>query len=233
LAAAGRNKAADDQNEFLTALTIARRNTMKLNYYDSPWPFEAQHSCDRFLIQYLREHKIENQVIFHFGTGAHHFVGKDNYERGNPNEILGITVSKEEHEEYVKYIIDNPKAANGYKVLYADIYTLTSRILPNFDLVSLFHLGDCFDEQPYSPILGLGRPELDTTRLNSAYAPLDDLGVLRLFISKLNPGGKIMFNSQSQGFTEHDFIHDGNLDVTETCGDMLVCQPVSVAHAYR
>src|SRR5207248_2823686 len=129
----------------------------------------------------------------------------------------------------INFIVDNPKAANGYKVLYADIYTLSSKMLPSFDIVTLFHLGDCYDEQPYSKELGLGDPELDTNRLNSAYAPLDDLGVLRLFISKLNPEGKILFNTNSEGFRQHNFVRDGNLAVAEKYGYVLVCQPAAVA----
>jgi len=202
---------------------------VKLNYYSDPWPFEEDHPCDLHFTQYLKDNKIEGKLIFHFGTGEHHLVGKDNYERGNPNEILGITVSKEEYEAYINFIVDNPKAANGYKVLYADIYTLSYKMLANFDIVTLFHLGDCYDEQTYSEKLGLGTPTLDTARLNSAYAPLDDLGALKLFISKLNPEGKILFNTQSDGFGEHDFIRDGNLAVAERYGNLLVCQPAAIA----
>lgn len=201
---------------------------MKLNYYSNPWPFEEDNPCDLDFTKYLKANQIEGKLIFHFGTGEHHLVGKDNYERGNPNEILGITVSKEEYEAYINFIVDNPKAANSYKVLYADIYTLSSKMLPNFDIVTLFHLGDCYDEQPYSEKLGLGDPELDKSRLNSAYAPLDDSGVLRLFISKLNPQGKILFNRNSDGFRQHNFVRHGNLAMAERYGNVLVCQPAAV-----
>src|SRR5262249_483779 len=136
--------------------------------------------------QYIESRKLRNKVIFHFGTGEHHFLGKINHECGNPNEIIGITACKEEHDAYVDFIVNNPAAANYYKVLYADIYTLSPRVLPMFDIVTLFHLCEYYDEQ------------------KSAYARLDDIGLLEMFISKLNPGGRLLFFKGSDGFLKRD-----------------------------
>ena len=96
-----------------------------------------------------------------------------------PNEILGITASPEEYDSYIRFIIANPRAAIFYKVLFADIYTLTPRLLPRFDYVTLFHLCEFFDPK------------------RSAYAPLDDERLLRMFLSRLNPDGRILWYTKS------------------------------------
>src|SRR5262245_3374661 len=130
---------------------------MQLNYYDHAWPLNVpQCPCDVHFLEYLQKHNLTEKVIFHFGTGAHHIVGKTNFESGEPNEILAVTASPREYEKYIEFIIHNPAAARCYKVMFTDIYTLTPRIIPNFDLVTLFHLGEYYDEE------------------RSAYAQLDD-----------------------------------------------------------
>jgi hypothetical protein len=206
---------------------------MKLNYWDDAWPYDPERPGDLYFTQFLRDRSLSGKVIFHFGTGVHHLVGRDNHEHGNPNEIMGITVSKGEYDAYIDFIIDNPIAANYYKVLFADIYTLSDRIIPAFDIVTLFHLGESYDDFGYSPKLGLGKPEQDKSRLNSAYARLDDLGVLRLFVSKLNPGGLIVFSIEPKGgYLANDFVAQGNLTIIENYKTLVVCQPAArVANA--
>jgi hypothetical protein len=149
---------------------------LELNYWGRSWPLRVRKCpCDLHFVEYLRQSNIGDRVIFHFGTGSHHIVGKTNAQAARPNEILGITASRREYAKYIDYIIANPAAAKYYKVIFADIYTLTPRTLPRFDLVTLFHLGEFYDER------------------RSAYAPLDDSTLLDLFIAKLNRGGRILF----------------------------------------
>lgn len=162
---------------------------MKLNYYRGSWPLQLEYApCDLHFVEYLEARKIAGKSIFHFGTGEHHLVGRSNYERGNPNEVFGITASKEEHDAYIDFIIGAPAASNFYRVVFGDIYTLSARMLPAFDIVTLFHLGEYYDDCP------AGTPEL-----NSEYARLNDATMLELFLSKLNPGGKIIFFTGSGG----------------------------------
>lgn len=154
---------------------------MELNYWRRSWPLQVGNCpCDVHFAEYLEEHGVTGKTIFHFGSGEHHILGKRNLELGQPNEILAVTASREEHASYVDFIIENPKAARSYQVLFVDIYTLTPRLLPTFDLVTLFHLAEFYDE------------------VASAYAPLNDTSLVDLFISKLNPGGRILLYSKSK-----------------------------------
>jgi hypothetical protein len=153
--------------------------------------------CDIHFLEYLRANNVTDRVIFHFGTGEHHIIGKRNLETGGTNEILAITASRQEYDQYIQFIIDNPSAARTYKVIFGDIYTLTPRIIPDFDLVTLFHLCEFYDEE------------------QSAYAQLDDSSLLALFLSKLKPGGKIFFYRESSHFARARTIIEGFVEQGE------------------
>jgi hypothetical protein len=158
---------------------------MQLNYWKASWPLLADICpCDIYFAEYLRANEVRDKVVFHFGTGEHHILGKKNFESGAQNEILAITASREEYDRYIDFIIDSPLAAKTYKVMFGDIYTLTPRIIPNFDLVTLFHLCEYYDEGSYE------------------YAELDDSSLLGLFLSKLNPGGRVFFYKRSSHFAK-------------------------------
>ena len=151
-----------------------------LNYYNAGgpdrstyWVFTEECPCDIHFRQYLQASGIEGKSIFHFGTGLHHFVGRGEAEQRNPNYVLGVTASVEEYNEYINMVINFPKLAIVYKVIFTDIYTFNEASLPDFDVVTLFHLCEYFDA------------------VRSAYAPLDDRGLLNLMIGKLRPGGRI------------------------------------------
>jgi len=151
-------------------------DTVKLNFWRHSWPLNPDVCpCDVDFCDFIHDKGIRDRVIFHFGTGEHHIVGRRNIDVQAPNHIFAVTASEGEYGAYIKYIIDNPYAGNYYKVLFLDIYTLSERILPRFDVVTLFHLCEFFREQ------------------NSRYAPLDDRGLINLFISRLQPGGRILF----------------------------------------
>lgn len=162
-----------------------------LNFYGEAWPLLVDVCpCDADFVAYLFGRNTGGVSIFHFGTGEHHLLGRENLKLSLPNEILAITASPEEHGRYVDFIIENPHAARYYKVLFGDIYTLTPRLLPDFDIVTLFHLCEFYSES------------------NAQYAPLDDAALLDLFITKLNPGGKLFFYSGSLGFHQASAVID-------------------------
>jgi hypothetical protein len=119
--------------------------------------------------------------VFHFGTGGHHLVGVRNHVEEWRNEILGLTLAPGEHARYVSRVIREPALARHYKVLFADIYSLSAEALPEFDLVALFHLGEFGD-----PASG-GRRH-------------DDGGVLRMFCSRIRPDGLLLLYRGSFGF---------------------------------
>jgi hypothetical protein len=183
---------------------------MQLNYWDWSWPLLTETCpCDIHFLEYLQANGIKDKVIFHFGTGEHHILGKKNLEAGETNEILAITASPAEYYKYIEFIIDNPSAARTYKVFFGDIYTLTPRIMPTFDLVTLFHLCEFYDEE------------------RSAYAQLDDSSLLDLFLSKLNSGGKIFFYQKSSHFAHarpiiEGFVEQGKMRLVDEHKTLLV-----------
>ncbi|MBK1990192.1 hypothetical protein A0J48_022145 [Sphaerospermopsis aphanizomenoides BCCUSP55] len=155
------------------------------DYYRSKSSWELQPHlcpCDIELNEYLQKYNIQDQSIFHFGTGSHHIVGLENQKLDKPNEILGITASIPEHEEYVSLCRTNRQLGKFYKVIWSDIYTLTPRSLPMLDVVSLFHLGEFY------------MPE------EAPFVHHNDESLVELFLSKLNPGGKILFYTKSVGW---------------------------------
>lgn len=152
-------------------------DSLQLNYWKHSWPLRPDACpCDLHFCDYLQTFQIRDKVVFHFGSGEHHIVGRENAALEVPNHILAVTASQPEYAAYIEFIITNPHAANYYKVMFLDIYTLSARLLPTFDVVTLFHLCEFFREQQ-----------------QSAYAPLDDIRLLDLFLSKLRPDGQILF----------------------------------------
>ncbi|MGE0698156.1 MAG: hypothetical protein AB7O57_03595 [Hyphomicrobiaceae bacterium] len=155
----------------------------KLNYYEIGWYLdEALCPCDVHLVRWLAAEKVREAAIFHFGTGEHHTVGIKCHEAGSGNVVLGITASPREHEFYEQLIIERPEVGRSYKVLFGDIYQLDARLLPTFDVVSLFHVGEFRTEK------------------NDAYGALTDDEMVRLLLGRLTPGGRMLFYSGSYAF---------------------------------
>jgi hypothetical protein len=149
---------------------------MKLNYWKKSWPLRTLTCpCDAHFVEYLIEKKVMDKVIFHFGTGSHHLLGRTNTTLSRPNLVLGITASRREYSKYMDFIIEHPEAAQNYQVVFTDIYTLRARLLPKFDYVTLFHLGEFHDEKL------------------SAYAPLSDSTLVDLLLTRLKGNGRIFF----------------------------------------
>lgn len=162
---------------------------MSLFQESSAWVLDLEHCpCDSDLIEYLKQEEIAGQSIFHFGTGVHHLVGLENHKFDRPNQILGITASRLEHQSYAEAVIKDSSLARHYKVLFSDIYLLTAEILPMFDVVTLFHLCEFY------------LPE------NAAQLHQTDESLVQLFLDKLNPGGRLMFYTGSVAFQKAALI---------------------------
>ncbi len=161
----------------------------ELNFYADTWTLQmAACPCDAHFAEYLSESGRSGQTVFHFGTGQHHLLARANQTLPTPNDILGITASMGEYQAYVDYIVAQPTAARNYKVFFADIYTLTAGLLPTFDVVSLFHLCEFYEPS------------------NAQYAPLDDEALVKLFLTKLNAGGEILFYTGSSAYAKAEPI---------------------------
>lgn len=184
------------------------------NYYreTSSWELKPHLCpCDVDFIKYLEQQQIQNQTIFHFGTGSHHILGLENQNLSDPNQILGITASVLEHQKYVNLCQENRYLNKYYKVLFADIYTLTADVLPMFDIVSLFHLGEFYLPE-----------EADFIHHN-------DQSLIEMFLSKLNPGGRILFYPGSVGWGKVvEYIekceYDGKIHKVAEYNSLLVYQ---------
>ena len=157
--------------------------TGKLHFWDAVWDLQIEQCpCDVHFCTWLEEQKITNASIFHFGTGSHHIVGIRTAENGSNNCVLGITASPGEYDAFVKLAIDRPDVEKTYKSFFGDIYQLEDRLLPTFDVVTLFHLCEFRNER------------------NDLYGALTDRGVTDLLTAHTRSGGYILFYTKSFAF---------------------------------
>ena len=178
----------------------------KLNYWNATWSLdEATCPCDVHFLEYLREKQARGAAIFHFGTGNHHIVGLKAAEDGADNAVLGITASPQEYDDYVELLIRHPRLGHTYKAYFGDIYQLDPRLLPEFDYVTLFHVGE------------FRTPE------NDSYGALTDLEMTLMLADKVKPGGEILFYSGS-------FAYDKAQAVAQ---ELAKLRPFQAAGAYR
>lgn len=175
-----------------------------LHYWDAFWALRNDECpCDQHFVEWLDEMSISHQTIFHFGTGGHHLLGIHNVENKRNNAIFGITAAPKEHETYEELIIQRPEIGWGYKTFFGDIYQLDARLLPDFDIVTLFHVGEFRTEK------------------NDAYGGLTDLDMVKLLCSKTRNGGKILFYSGSFAYDKaqavaEQLVKDGVLIASGT-----------------
>ncbi|MDB5643012.1 MAG: hypothetical protein JWN07_2329 [Hyphomicrobiales bacterium] len=155
----------------------------KLHFWDAVWDLQlAQCPCDVHFCDWLEREQIRDASIFHFGTGSHHVVGVRTAENHSNNCVLGITASPGEYDAFVKLAIDRPEVEKSYKVFFGDIYQLEQRLLPQFDVVTLFHLCEFRNER------------------NDLYGALTDLEVVSMLTEQTRPGGYIVFYTKSFAF---------------------------------
>lgn len=112
-----------------------------LQIWDVNWFLDVEQCpCDVHFVEWLEAEGITSKTIFHFGTGGHHHLGLANLAKGTPNNILGITASPKEFDDFVKLAIEHAELSRHYQVLFGDIYLLNPRLLPSIDIATLFHL---------------------------------------------------------------------------------------------
>ena len=117
----------------------------KLNYWTDKWDLHVDICpCDVHVNDWLAEEKMTNKLIYHFGTGTHHVIGKEQAENGSGNMVFGITASIEEYDAYVKLVAENSRVAKSYVAYFGDIYLTNPKLLPDFDVVTMVHLCEFF-----------------------------------------------------------------------------------------
>lgn len=149
-----------------------------LQIWDVNWTLdEHQCPCDIHFTEWLEREHITGNRIFHFGTGVHHHVGLRNLANGSPNTILAITASPGEHVEFVRLATEHATLSRHYMAYFGDIYLLNPALLPTFDIVTLFHLGEYRGDS------------------QDAYGGLTDREVADLLLGPMPSGGRLfLFN---------------------------------------
>ncbi|MBX9757612.1 MAG: hypothetical protein K2Y29_02460 [Beijerinckiaceae bacterium] len=162
---------------------MATQDSGKLHFWDAFWDLRIDECpCDIHFCDWLEKNDLRNKTIFHFGTGGHHIVGIRTAENGSGNHVLGITAAPQEYETFIKLAIERPDVEKTYKTFFGDIYQLDETLLPQFDVVTLFHLCEFRTEK------------------NDEYGALTDREVTDMLTRKTNPGGYIVFYTKSFAF---------------------------------
>lgn len=155
----------------------------KLLFWDDSWDLrEKECPCDVHFIEWLDREKITGSAIYHFGTGNHHHVGIECARENRRNAVLGITAAPQEYQKYIELAIARPEVLRTYNAVFGDIYLLNPKLLPVFDVVTLFHLCEFRGER------------------TDAYGGATDLDVANLLTDKTRPGGHILFFTSSFAF---------------------------------
>lgn len=136
--------------------------------------------CDVDFVDYCEARGLASQVVFHLGCGLHHVVGRALCRAERGNLVLSITTSLEELHSYAEAVLEDGELGSRYRVLFGDVYDLDARILPELDLVTLFHLCEGRDDT---------RPDLI----------LATRTLVEQFLRRLRPGGRLFFYKGSSG----------------------------------
>jgi hypothetical protein len=156
---------------------------VELPYIDYEWALRVEDCpCDVQFVQWLDEHGVVDSTIYHFGTGAHHYVGLQCASAERRNSVIGITASPEEHEAFVRLAIANPELLRYYQAIFGDIYLLNPKLLPEFDVVTLFHLCEFRVWE------------------HDAMGARTDLDVLNVLTDRTRPGGHLLFYEGSNAW---------------------------------
>ena len=154
-----------------------------LNIWDANWGLELELCpCDLHFVEFLADRKIANSVVYHFGSGGHHLVGVECMKAGKGNVVISITAAPQEEKEYEKMIIAQPELAHHYICYFSDIYTFEGRLMPVFDVTTVFHLCEFRSEA------------------QDAYKGHTDWEVLRRLCKQTRTDGLVVFYNGSDGW---------------------------------
>ncbi len=156
---------------------------LKMNYWTDKWDLNVEVCpCDVHFNDWVAKQKLRSKNIYHFGTGTHHIVGIKQAAR--KNRVFAITASKEEYQSYIDLVTNNSGVAKYYVAYFGDIYLTNPALLPDFDVVTMFHLCEFFFPNTAS----------------KEYGGFTDARLLDLFTAKTRKGGHILFYTLSMGW---------------------------------
>jgi hypothetical protein len=78
--------------------------------------------------------------------------------------------------------IAEPRLSRNYTMHFGDIYLFNGKLLPKFDIATMFHLGEFWSEK------------------TAAYGGVTDEEVLRKIVKQMKKGGRIVFYEGSDGW---------------------------------
>ena len=163
----------------------------KMNYWTDKWDLHVDICpCDVHFNDWAKATGLTQARIFHFGTGTHHVIGVEQATNGSGNSVVGITASIEEYDAYIKLAAERSEVTKSYLSYFGDIYLTNPKMLPAFDVVTMFHLCEFF------------YPNTDS----GEYGGLTDLGVLETFTDLMPVGGKLLFYMRSIKFGEAEQV---------------------------
>jgi hypothetical protein len=158
---------------------------LKMNYWTDSWNLHVDVCpCDVHCNDWIAKNKLKNKLIYHFGTGLHHVLGIKQATNKSGNNVFAITASKEEYDSYVELATTRAQISKSYLTYFGDIYLSNPKLLPEFDVVTMFHLCEFFFPNTAS----------------KAYGGMDDAKLLDMFTAKTKPGGYILFYTKSMAF---------------------------------
>jgi hypothetical protein len=158
---------------------------LKMNYWTDKWDLhEDICPCDVQFNDWMKEQGLKDKIVYHFGTGTHHVIGIDQATNGSGNVVFAITASIEEYEAYIKLVSENAKVSKNYLAYFGDIYLSNARLLPDFDVVTMFHLCEFFFPNTAS----------------KEYGGFTDRQMLDLYTDKTRSGGYVLFYMGSMGW---------------------------------
>ena len=181
-----------------------------LNIWNDLWEFRPQDCpCDVDFVDWLDAACIRDSAIYHFGTGGHHHVGIECAKPHRRNAVLAITAAPREYETFVQLAIARPDVLRHYNAVFGDIYLANGRLLPEFDVVTLFHLCEFRGEA------------------NEAYGAMSDLDLMNLMTERLKPGGHLLVFPGSFAWDRADH------SAKDVVADWARAQPVERVGTFR
>jgi hypothetical protein len=164
---------------------------LKMNLYEDNWDLHVDVCpCDVQFNEWIEAEGLRGKTIYHFGTGTHHIVGIGQADSRRNNKVLAITASKGEYESYIDLVTGRATLAKSYVAYFGDIYLSDPALLPDFDIVTMFHL-------------------CEFTKHNTSsdeYGGMTDRALLDMMTAKLRPGGYILFYTKSFAFDEGEAV---------------------------
>jgi len=160
---------------------------LKMNYWTDKWDLDVDVCpCDSHFNDWVAKTKVKNKLIYHFGTGTHHLIGIKQATNKSGNVVFAITASKEEYEAYIQLSTEKAQVSKSYLAYFGDIYLTNPKLLPEFDVVTMFHLCEFFFPNTAS----------------KAYGGMTDEKLLDLFTAKTKKGGHILFYMGSMAWNK-------------------------------